>query len=140
VYTAKGTPVDIQYALANADALISSHDEQGHVNPNFPQALQPRDRGRDSSVAQIARIAGNLKPELLGESPKAADGAPIVSPDGIVESGNGRMAALRRHYRQGGDHYKRYLMDNAERFGLEPKAIERMPQPVLVRVRQTPMD
>lgn len=43
-------------------------------------------------------MAGQLVPELLGRSATVADGAPIVGPDGIVESGNGRVLALRRAY------------------------------------------
>ena len=41
-------------------------------------------------------MADDLKPELLGESAKISDGAPIAGLDGVIESGNGRMMAIRQ--------------------------------------------
>ena len=38
----------------------------------------------------------------------AAAGAPIVSPDGVVESGNGRTIALRRAAAKGAPAYAQY--------------------------------
>lgn len=140
IHTAAGNPLEVRYALANVDDLIASHDDKGNINPAFPTQLQPRDRSRAGYQGQIAKMAGSLNPQMLGESPKAADGAPIVGPDGVVESGNGRVAAIGRHYRQGGQDYKRWLTDNAERFGLDPERINATDRPVLVRQRQTPMD
>lgn len=58
--------------------------------------LQPRDRSRAASDAQIEDMAINLDPDRLLPSPDADRGAPIVGPDGVVESGNGRRMALIR--------------------------------------------
>lgn len=58
--------------------------------------LQPRDRSRAASDAQIEDMAIHLDPDRLLPSTEADRGAPIVGPDGIVESGNGRVQALRR--------------------------------------------
>lgn len=58
--------------------------------------LQPRDRSRAASDAQIEDMAINLDPDRLLPSADADRGAPIVGPDGIIESGNGRVQALRR--------------------------------------------
>lgn len=57
--------------------------------------LQPRDRTKIASSAQIQDIAANLRPEDLIDNPSTDRGAPIVGEDHIVESGNGRIAALR---------------------------------------------
>lgn len=141
--TERGTAVDTTYAVVDAKALISSHDTALRPDPRFPAELQPRERARAASEEQITRIANKLEPEFLGESPKASEGAPIIGPDGVVESGNARVIALKRVYEEGkpgAEIYKRWLLDNAERFGLDKAAIERAEAPVLVRIRQTPVD
>lgn len=143
VRTERGTAVEVQYALVDASALTASHDVNLRANERFPQELQPRDRSRAASEDQINRIAGSLQPEFLGENPKASEGAPIVGPDMVVESGNGRVIALQRVYQQnkkGAESYRQWLTQNAAKFGLDPKAIEQAKAPVLVRVRQGEID
>ena len=140
VYTADGRPVETRYALVELDDLVASHTPEGARNPRYPSELQPRERDRIASQAQIERIARELKPELLGDSPHAGEGAPIVGPDGVVESGNGRVAALARAYQVGtGERYRAFLEQEAARLGLDPAQVRAMRRPVLVRVRQTPM-
>lgn len=135
--TPAGTPVKARYALVDANALTASHDAGGAVNPAFPAALQPRARDRKASQAQIQSIASKLDPTLLGEAPTTADGAPIVAPDGVVESGNGRTLALRQAYAKGGaDNYRAWLKANAEHFGINPADVDAHQAPMLVRVRQ----
>jgi hypothetical protein len=84
-----------------------------------------------------------VRPEYLADSPKASEGAPIVGEDGVVESGNGRTIALQRAYESSNEsssRYRSYLNDNAARLGLDSQAIEQAKQPVLVRVRTSPVD
>lgn len=112
VYDADGRSVGVRYEVVEADELVTSQLDNMQTNPAFPQELQPRDRSRAISQEQIAGIAGNLQPERLGFSPDASTGAPIVGPDGLVESGNGRVLALRRALQEGGvaaDNYRNYL-------------------------------
>lgn len=112
VYDADGRSVGVRYEVVEADDLVTSQLDNMQTNPAFPQELQPRDRSRAISQEQIAGIAGNLQPERLGFSPDASTGAPIVGPDGLVESGNGRVLALRRALQEGGvaaDNYRNYL-------------------------------
>ncbi|MCC7059283.1 MAG: zeta toxin family protein, partial [Burkholderiaceae bacterium] len=130
VVTERGMRVPVRYRLVELDDLITSHTNDLTVNPAFPAELQPRDRTRASSQAQIARIANDIQPDLMAESPKASDGAPIIGPDGLVESGNARTIALRRAYGMGkADHYKAYLAENADRFGLTPEQVAGFKQP-----------
>ncbi|TWA74175.1 hypothetical protein FBZ82_101190 [Azospirillum brasilense] len=136
VYTPSGRPVDVEYRAVEAESLIASHDAQGGVNPQFPAELQPRDRTRIASQAQIADMAANLQPERLGRSPDAATGAPIVGPDNVVESGNGRVGAIRRAYEQGGEAADRYRAWAVQQ---DPAAAQ-MRNPVLVAVRRTDVD
>lgn len=136
VFTAAGRAVDVRYEVVDAASLVASHTDDLGVNPAFPAELQPRDRGRAASQQQVASIASDLNPELLGRSASAADGAPIVGPDGIVESGNGRVLALRRAFRDnlpGAQRYRQWLADQ----GFDTAG---MAEPVLVRRRTSALD
>ncbi len=136
VYTPSGQAIDVEYRAVETDSLISRHGADGSVNPAFPAELQPRDRTRLASQTQIADIASNLQPERLGRSPDAATGAPIIGPDSVVESGNGRVSAIRRAYEAGGESADRYRQWVATQ---DPAAAE-MRNPVLVAVRKTELD
>ncbi|MEW6045014.1 MAG: LPD38 domain-containing protein [Bacillota bacterium] len=141
--TERGTAVETRYAVVDANDLIASHDTALRTDKRYPAELQPRDRSRAASKEQIGLIVNKLEPEFLGESPKASEGAPIVGPDLVVESGNGRVIALKTAYESGHENagkYRQWLLDNAERFGLDKKALEGVERPVLVRVRQTDVD
>lgn len=153
VVTARGTEVAVEELVVDADALLTS-DRSG-----YPAGLQPRDRSRVASDVQIATIAGDLDPARLTDSRLASDGAPIVGPDMAVESGNGRVAALRRAYdieaTAERENAARPLVDQApedapgpgdsarryramlERRGYD---VSELQQPVLIRRRVTELD
>jgi len=136
VYTPSGRPVDVKYDvvdMARPGTLVTSHDADLNVNPAFPAELQPRQRERAASELQVQSIAGNLQPERLGASASAADGAPIVGPDGVVESGNARVLGLARAYRQNGPAAQSYR-DFLHSQGYDTSG---MSAPVLVRRRVT---
>ena len=139
--TERGESVAVQYRLAEVGELVTSHTDDLTPNPEFPQELQPRDRARAASTEQISRIENNIRPELLGESVKASDGAAIVGSDGVVESGNARTIAVRRAYASGkAEAYKAWLERNAEKFGLDAAQVKKMKQPLLVRQRTGEVD
>lgn len=136
VYDADGRSVGVQYEVVEADSLVTSHNNDLSLNADFPQELQPRDRSRAMSHQQIQSISGNLQPERLGPSPDASTGAPIIGPDGLVESGNGRVMAIRRAYLDNGapsQSYRNYLRS-------QNYDIEGMSNPVLVARRITDLD
>lgn len=134
VTTERGTEVPVQYKLLDVGDLITSHDDALRIDPRFPAELQPRDRTRQASELQITKIENGIKPQLLADSYKASDGAPIIGADGVVESGNARSIALRRAYQSGkAEGYRQWLEANAERFGLKPEDVRGMKRPVLVR-------
>lgn len=130
VLTPTGRRVPVTPRVVEASSLVTSD------NPAFPQDLQPRDRqGRQALSDQVTSIGQNLTPELLGPSASSDTGAPIVGPGGVVESGNGRVMALRDVY--AGRHpnspekaaaYRAYL----ESLGHDTTGIQ---HPVLVRER-----
>lgn len=133
--TAAGREVPVRYKVVEADSLVSSNLEDGRINPAYPADRQPRDRSRDASLTQVQRIASELDPRRLGRSINAADGAPIVSPDNIVESGNGRTMAIRRAYAMGGEQAQSYR----EFLAAEGYDVSGMAAPVLVRERDGAM-
>lgn len=128
--TARGREIGVEYAVVDLDSLIPSQRDDGRPNPDYPAELQPRDRTSDMSQEQIRRIAGDLRPELLGETPQASNGAPIILPSGEVISGNGRTLALRRAAAENPEASQRYA-DWIKRQGYQTEGIRR---PVLVRV------
>lgn len=133
--TSAGREVPVSYKLVEADSLVTSNLDDGRVNPAYPKERQPRDRSRGASQAQIQRIASELDPRRVGRSVSAADGAPIISPEGYVESGNGRTLAIQRAYAMGGEQAQRYRdFLTAEGFD-----VSGMRNPVLVRERSGDM-
>ena len=133
VTTPAGREFEVRHKLVDVSDLIVSNTGTGAINPNYPQQLQPRDRTRLASQNQINEIASKLNPRLLGESVNAAEGAPIVSNDNVVESGNGRTLAVRQAYERGlANDYRQWLEDQ----GYDT---EGMAMPMLVRERVTPM-
>jgi hypothetical protein len=130
--TAKGMAVPVRFRVVDADQVLTSNQEGYPVD-----ILQGRDRTRAASVDQINSIAqGPRAEELITDFVKASDGAPVIGPDGLVESGNGRTIGLRMAYDAGnGEGYRQYLLDNAQKFGLDPAAIQGMKKPMLVRER-----
>ncbi|KDB52039.1 hypothetical protein X805_24090 [Sphaerotilus natans subsp. natans DSM 6575] len=142
VKTAKGTQVLTGYSVIEADRLITSHDPAtGDATPAFPAELQPRDRGRDASIAWVRKTAQDLDPDLLGKSRRADSGAPIVGPDGVVESGNGRTMAIVLAYQAGkAGEYRAWLEEEAASFGLPAERVKAMKRPVLVRIRTSQID
>ena len=136
-FTPGGQRIEARPQVVDLASLTPSHMADGSVNPLYPHAegLQPRDRTTAGSQDQIQTIAANLQPERLGPSAEAGSGAPIVNADGVVESGNGRVAALERVYASPelahrAQAYRAYL----EAQGHDLTGIER---PVLVGRRMT---
>lgn len=133
-----GSSYDFAYEVKSLDELIASNDLAYGVNPHYPSELQPRDRTREASRQQIERMAEDLRPELLGESPKLSDGAPIIGMDNVVESGNGRTLAIAKAYESGrAEEYRAFLEQYAAERGIDIVGIN---NPVLVRTRLTDTD
>lgn len=139
--TSTGRVVPVDYALVEAGDLVTSHTDDMRLNPQYPQGVQPRDRTRAASEMQIQSMINpeRFRPDLLGPSPDAANGAPIVGPDGVVESGNMRSMAMRRAYDQG------LPAAEAYRSWLESQGYntDGMKAPLLVRINRgnmTPAD
>ncbi|WP_168174369.1 hypothetical protein [Tatumella sp. OPLPL6] len=141
VVTTKGGQVKTAFKVVDASSLIISNNQDGTINPAFPAELQPRDRTRLASKLQVQKIAASLRPEQLTDSGLSSQGSPIIGPDNVVESGNGRSMGIVRAYQQGqADDYRQFLIDHAADYGLSADEISKFKQPVLVRERQTDVD
>ncbi len=126
VTTPGGMSVRVRYRVADAGELRAAGGD-----------LQPRDRSRSASDEQIAQIARELDPRRLMPSVETTHGAPVISPDGIVESGNGRVAALNRAAEEHPDNFAAYVRA-IEDAGYEiPEGVSR---PVLVAERVSDLD
>jgi hypothetical protein len=97
-FTPSGRSVVVEPQVVELSSLIPSHMDDGRLNPAFPheEGVQPRDRGAAPSQDQIRQIAAGLIPERLMPNREAGFGAPIIAGDQVVESGNGRVLALRQ--------------------------------------------
>ena len=131
---------DLRWRIADLDELRPSHDYRTmDVNPNYDQALQPRDRKRAASPVQIDAIASKLHPKtLIADSGTLDSGAPIVGGDLQVESGNARVMALLKAKAAFPQQYAKYREqltdpDRLRSLGFNPADIEGVQNPVLVR-------
>jgi N12 class adenine-specific DNA methylase len=132
------TKYKAQYRLADANDLVVSHDTDSgmniRTNPDYPSQFQPRDRNNATMRQQVISISNKLNPGRLMDSQMINTGAPVVNSNGIVLNGNGRAMGIKAAYRNGrGEAYKKALKANAQRLGLDPAAIDKMKNPVLVR-------
>lgn len=138
IYTSNGrAALPVTYKAVPAEALNVSNTTDFGVNKNYPQEFQPRDRTRAINQTQVNAITNNMNPELLGESARASDGAPVTDANGTVIAGNGRSLAIQRAYEgqtKTSRQYKGWLVMNAKKFGLDSNAVRDMKNPVLVRV------
>lgn len=115
--------LDVDYAVIDAALLRPASGR-----------FQPRDRSRINSDLWIAERAAKLDPAQLMPAQNAAQGAPLVGPDMMIESGNGRYALIRRAYALHPDRaaaYRRAIQD--EGFDVP----DGMAEPVLVARRKT---
>ncbi len=115
--------IDVDYEVVDYRSLTRASGD-----------LQPRDRSRINSDEWVAATAARLDPAQLMPSPTADRGTPIVGPDGVIESGNGRSMAIARAYERHPDRAQAYR-GAIEAAGFQiPDGVT---QPVLVARRRT---
>lgn len=128
---------EMQHRLVDMKDIQASNTASGGINPNYDPSLQPRDRSRAASQAQIDQVARQMNPDVLVTDFHRIDaGSPIIDKDGNVLSGNGRTLAMQRAaelYPEQHAAYRARLKAEAEALGIDPRAIDKMENPVLVR-------
>lgn len=133
VQFSKGVEQEFEYVLIEADELQPSH-VNGAENPrHFIPEAQPKDRSDVGSVAASDKIASDPDISQVGESPNAYFGAPVINARGEVVQGNNRGEGLKKHYKAGGEEYKKQLAKAASKFGLTAEQVNSMKSPILVR-------
>lgn len=135
VLSPAGRRASVQPRIVEMSDIVASHTVAGTTNKAYPQKFQPRDRSRAASQAQITDLSTKIQPERLMPQAVSSEGAPIVGPDGVVESGNGRVIALTRAYDKGMDTAKAYR-DHLTKQGHDVSGFDR---PILVQVRTEKM-
>ncbi len=133
------TRYEFEYRIVDLKDLIVSHDPLTFVpNPGYPQELQPRLRERSATQLQVKTMAANLEPDALLVDYRSIDrGAPIVGNDMIVESGNGRVMALKLAAKDHPEVYSRYKSKLIEVAPTLALSVGKITNPALVRVRLT---
>lgn len=123
-----GGRIPVNYEIVELTELITSHNTDGAVNEAYPQELQPRDRSRSASNAQIAEIVNNFAPERVAKAQTATEGAPIITKEGFVAVGNGRAMAISKVYEntEKAEQYRQYLAEQGYN-------VDNFAEPVLVR-------
>jgi hypothetical protein len=133
----------LQHRIVDMADLEASNTLTGSINPAYDSELQPRDRSRASSQAQIDKLAGRMIPEYMTEDMRRIDtGSPIIDVDGNILSGNGRVIAMQRQidtpdqYPGKADAMRAEAIRAAERLGIDPESVRGMKNPVVVRLLQ----
>ena len=134
----------MRHRIVPLSDVIPSQLDSLQPNPDYPSELQPRDRTRQASRHQIQNIAKRLSPAMLIEDARSLkSGPPIVGDDMVVESGSGRVLAIRfaeEHLPDQYQAYKQAVTDIAPSLGIDSEQVAGMKTPVLVRERVTPVD
>ena len=145
---------EFQYEVVDLDDLVTSHTSDFKENPSYPDWMQPRSRDRAAYKLQINKIVDAFDPEQLLTDFKTLDrGAPIVNSGQwltpevknptMVESGNGRVMALRLLKKRNQEAFKAYqtmLREKLAAFGLSSEDLAGKKIPILVRRRTTQLD
>lgn len=141
VPTLTGQLIRVQWAVVEQSQLVASNSLNGEVNPQYPQELQPLDRTTPESVQSVADGSKSVAFSRLSYSRDTSYGAPIVGPDLIVESGNGRVMMIRKAYADyRADFYRNRMIMQSPQLGIAAETIAAMSMPVVVRIRLQELD
>ena len=125
VIAPSGRRVSVAPEVVELDSLIHAEG-----------ALQVRNRRTAASDAQIEEIGATLDPARMMPNIDGSQGAPLVGADHIIDSGNGRVAGMRRAYEaypEKAEAYRAFLAEQGYN-------VEGMQRPVLISRRMTDLD
>lgn len=124
-----GEKHNAKYAIVSLKDIIASHDEKtfsdslGYPLNQLGRNLNDRNYASDKGAQQlVAEYARDLKPELLVSTSRTPEGTPIITPEGIVVSGNNRTMSLKlaaSEYPVKFAEYKHFLLEELETFGFD---------------------
>jgi len=128
---------EARYAVRELDDVHASHNPYSfEKNPSY-QHVNDRNYSDAKNAERIVRQAKEFDPAyLITDSPDAGNGGPVIDSNGNVMGGNSRTMTLARVYQENpksASAYRAALIEQAPRFGLDPRKIWDMKRPVLVR-------
>lgn len=133
-----------QFALVDLDQILASHNEATFADtPGYPRTVGGRnvnDRnyaGDRNAQALVHEYARNLEPGLLISTGRTPEGTPIVTPEGIVVSGNNRVMSAKRAEKTLPHMWAKYLAflhEEREAFGFNRADFQGVQRPFLVRI------
>lgn len=136
-------PRPVRYYATEDDGIVPSHDARRNFSKNPEGDLNerpyqdPKEGASSRAVVEDIAKADPAKIDLLtSDTLSATDGPPVTNSQGIVLGGNARSMGIQLAYHQGGETAKRMkqaMVRAAEKFGLDPAAVEKMERPVIVR-------
>ena len=102
-------------------------------NEGYDQKLQPRNREGVASKEQIQEIFDKFNPQRLFDNTVTSDGRPIILPNHMVISGNGRIEVLRKVFQD--EEKRQQYIDAVHEYAQKHNVdISGMKQPVYVGV------
>lgn len=129
-----------RYEVRELKDVQSSHNGQT-FQPNPKYALQnERDYTTPENQGKVVNgaLKGNFNPRYhITDNPDASNGPPLLDQNGNAIGGNGRTMTLQRVYAsnpEGAQAYKDLLTEKAQQFGIDPEHVQKLKQPVLLRV------
>ena len=146
-----GETREAEYMVVESDDILASHNEVAFSDTEgFPKTADGRNansrnyKGDNSAQLKVNDDARNLKSSIVISDTATTDGGvPIISTDGIVISGNGRTMAIKLSQKIAPEKYAAYkadLLRRAVKFGINPKEIANMKNPVLVKIDKNVKD
>lgn len=143
-----GSHRDARYAVVEADDVAASHllaSDRATYNPLYPtqkktQTLNSRDYTTDEQARQWTweRSLVFDPEQMISSALEPSVGMPVISVDGVVKSGNGRVMMYKAAIENGTTNgYRDHLLKKAKDFGISESEIQHMANPILVRVDLT---
>lgn len=124
------------YALREAEDVISSHNAQSFEPRAEYEFTNDRDYSQPQNAERVVKQTAEFDPAyLVNDNPTAENGPPIIDSRGNVLGGNSRAMTIERARRnpQAADAYRKELRNQAKKLGLDPAAVDKLKEPVLVR-------
>jgi diguanylate cyclase (GGDEF)-like protein len=140
-----GERYQFRYRVVPLDELVQSHLDTFDPNPRYPfsEDIQQRNRAATAYRTGVHNTARNLDERVLTETHELGTGTPIMGSDKVIESGNGRVMAMRRarmDYPERWQQYQDNLRTKLTDYGLSEGDLQGVKDPVLVRERLTEVD
>jgi len=125
------------YSLREAEDVIASHSGQSfEPRPDY-EFKNDRNYSEPQNAERIVKQTAEFDPAfLVNDNPTAEQGPPIIDWNGNVLGGNSRTMTLERVRRSSPEAYQQYrerIREESKRLGLDPAAVDKMKEPVLVR-------